>query len=533
MYRLAVSQHALQRDERVLELARRLKELFPESALNVDAGFLAASSTARLKGAAAGAAELTRYIEQGPEHPYYLSALRQRAALYDQNGQTDAALKDYLRLRSGINNPATPDAFRDWATVELRIATLLLETGQNIPAAALLEILIDRLIASSKSGDSFPQLEAEAFYRLAVAHAAANDLDKALQAFEQLREKHPLSAFAGDAALKRGAVLRQLGRDGEALEVWIAAVDSEAMTPAQRSLALRAMASIYRQAGRDGDAALTLLRASREVGPEGLNNEELLWMVRQALRDQRRDGETPDNSQALTAARSLLAVLDAENRELSDTQRAERLYLGGRVSLAGGDLDQAAETFQGVIATGKGFDLDAQLGLAEVAEARGQLDAALAEYRALMQAAETTVAAEAMLRYGLVQKQHAASLARQGNDRAAGEALNEAKRSIKKMTLLYLDSPEVQPAPQRGLVELAEVAEQLGQNDEALREYGELVKHFPDAPWGRYAAAVLADRRDRRPDDALVTLSSLDDLQLDAPLRSRVQALREQLEARR
>ncbi len=532
IYRLAVSQHALGRDERVLELARRLKDLFPDSPLNVDAGFLAASSTARLKGATAGAAELTRYIEQGPEHPYYLSALKQRAALYEQNGQLDAALNDYAVWRSEARKPERNGDPVELMRVDLRFADLALATDKRDAALAVLDVLRQSLANMATQGNPQPELEAETLYRLGTAHAAANP-SAALDAFEELQAKHPLSAFAGDAALKRGAVLRQLGRDREALEVWIDAVDSESMSPPQRALALRAMASMYRQAGRDNDAAVTLLRASREVGPEGLSNEELLWMTRQALRDQRRSDDPGVTTEALGAAKSLLGVLDTEGRGLTGPQQAERAYLGGRVALAESDLDAARQAFQGVIALGQGFDLDAQLGLAEIAEADGDYDAASAEYIALSRAPETTVAAEAMLRYGLVQRQRAASLSRQGNDRAADEALAEAKRSIKKMTLLYLDSPEVQPTPQRGLAELAEIADELDQPDDALREYDELVKHFSDTPWGRYASARIADRRDRRPDDALAMLASLDGASVDPALRRRVERFREELEARR
>ncbi|MEM1444428.1 MAG: tetratricopeptide repeat protein [Planctomycetota bacterium] len=544
LYRLAVSRHALGQDERVIAAVVRLNELFPESALLPDAAFLAASSRSRMGDAAAGVAELSRFVEAGPDGPrgaaYFLRALRQRAALYASQGRLEPAIADYRRYFEVLSETGDVNAAAElpvlWA-----YGDALQEVGRNEDALAQFAGAVTVLDEERAKGQALTRLEPEGYFRAGSAYAALGQDDEALRSFDRLIERYPLDALANEAALKRGAVLRRLGRDGDALRAWIDAADREGLAPSKRALALRAAAGVYRSAGRGGDAAVTLRRALAIAGPENLVDDELLWLAERGL-DAAGGGEpnaasdSIEAQSALNEAERLLETLDASSRRPTAVQRAHRLYLGGRLALRRGELDAATERFGRVLALGEGFDLDAQLGLAEIAEARGDLDAARNEYDGLTRAEETSVAARAMLRLGRVEASRAESLIRQGRQREAVDAQSAARRTWKRLALLYLDAEALQPTPQLALIALGELAEAIGEPAVATREYGELVEAFPDSPWGRYAAAVVAGRYEARADDALATLRGLLEGEgtpaLDASLRNKAETLRAELEGR-
>ncbi|MEM8783936.1 MAG: tetratricopeptide repeat protein [Planctomycetota bacterium] len=546
LYRLAVSRHALGQDERVLTAVARLNELFPASSLAADAAFLAASSRARLGDAAAGVAALSRFVEAGPDGPQgaatFLRALRQRAGLFASQGRLDAAIADYERYLQAVREASWNVDEAAQVTVAWAYGDVLQRAGRPADATRQYVDVVTLLERRRAEGKPLADLEPEAYFRAGAAFAVAGEDASALRSFDTLLERFPLDALADQAALKRGAVLRRLGRNAEALTAWIDAAGRENLAASQRALALRAAAGVYRSADRDDDAAVTLNRALAIAGPESLVDDELLWLAERRLDvagAAADDADAVDSlavQSALSEAERLLSTLDDASRRPTTAQRSHRLYLGGRLALRRGQLDRATEHFGRVLALSEGFDLDAQLGLAEVAEARGDLDAARSEYDALTRAEETSVAARAMLRLGHVEAQRAASLLRQGRDREAIDAQAAARRAWKRLALLYLDAEALQPTPQLALLALGELAEAMGESAVAAREYGELIDAFPESPFGRYAAAVVAGRFEGRADDASAILRGLlesDDAELLEPaLRSRARALREALEDR-
>ncbi|MEM9753562.1 MAG: tetratricopeptide repeat protein [Planctomycetota bacterium] len=544
LYRLAVSQHALGRDEPVITTVDRLSALFPESGLRTDAAFLAASSRSRMGDAQAGVAELSRFVEAGPGGQLgaeaFFRALRQRAELYAAQGRYDAAIGDFNRYFAELEGSGV--AIDDAAELAVlwRFGDTLTAAGRTDEALVPFQGGLDLLRQRRRDGRPLIEQEPEGLLRAGTALAAAGRDERALAVFEELGERHPLHPMAAEATLKRGAVLRRLGRDGEALSAWIEAAEREELSATQRGLALRAAAGVYRAAGRDEDAAVTLGRSVAVAGTESLTEDELLWLAEQRLEAA---GDTVEQASMdartkLVEAERLLAALDGPARRPTAAQRAHRLYLGGRLALRRGGLDEAVESFGRVLALSEGFDLDAQLGLAEAAERRGDLEAARAEYDALTRAEETSVAARAMLRLGHVEAARAASLARQGREREAVDARAAARRTWKRLALLYLDAEAVQPTPQRALLALAELAETMDEPAIAAREYAALAEAFPASPWGRYAAAALAGRYGERKDDASAMLRGLlaptvdgGRSAIDPGLQTRAEALQSEIES--
>ncbi|MEM9418706.1 MAG: hypothetical protein AAGA25_06555, partial [Planctomycetota bacterium] len=132
-----------------------------------------------------------------------------------------------------------------------------------------------------------------------------------------------------------------------------------------------------------------------------------------------------------------------------------------------------------------------------------------------------------------VHRQRADLLRRRGDSAGANDSLLAARASIKRMVVLYLTVDALQPLPQQGLIELAEIADELGEPDVVVKELNELVRAFPDSPYAEYGRALLDQKQRQRPDDALVRLNRIDLESLDATLRSWVEAKRSELEAMR
>ncbi len=186
-----------------------------------------------------------------------------------------------------------------------------------------------------------------------------------------------------------------------------------------------------------------------------------------------------------------------------------------------------------MVALGEGFDLEARLYLARTEAARGNLDAALMELSDLMSARDSRVQAEAMYEAGRVHRQRADLLQRRGNEAGARQQLTAARASFKRMVLLYLTVDELRPLPQRGLIQLAEVAESLGEPAARDKELDELVRAFPDSSYAEYGRAIMDQTQRQRPDDALVRLQRMDLNTLDPELRDWVTIKIGQLEAMR
>ena len=122
---------------------------------------------------------------------------------------------------------------------------------------------------------------------------------------------------------------------------------------------------------------------------------------------------------------------------------------------------------------------------------------------------------------------------RRGDAAAAQDALIAARAPIKRMVLLYLTVDTLRPLQERGLIELSEIAELLGEPAAAEKELEELVRAFGDSPYAQYARALLSFNHKNRPDDALARLQRLDPAALDPVLRGWVAEKIKQIEALR
>ena len=519
LYKLAVGQYELTRYDDMARTVAQLEREYPRSPQQIDASFLLASADANQGRAEAGVARLKSFIDDGPDNPYFAQALLRRAALLTQDQQYAPAAEDLSRYLDTAGPEADP-------AVRLRLVDLQHRLGEYDAAINT----AGQVLADPRSQQS-PAVAQEAWYRLGEAQTRAGKYRQALASFDTLQQEHPINPYRHAVDLRRGLLLQQLGRTDEAMAVLIESGNDDRLPTPQRVAALRIIASHLRSQQRDDDAALTLRRIEEIAGLESLDADELLWLARQELATDQPDG-------AREALRTLAAVdaaspQDAPDDEALGQREAELRFLRGRAHLLLGQLDEAYRNFFGVVALGRGLDLEARLYLARTETARGNLDAALMELSDLQGAADSRVQAEALYEKGLVHRQRAQLLTRRGDAAGAAEQYAQARGALKRMVLLYLTVDALRPLPARGLVQLAEIAQTLDEPEARDKELNELIRAFPDSPYTQFGRALLDQYARQRPDDALVRLQRLEPDPLDPVLQRWVDEKIAALEAMR
>ena len=508
LYKLAVNQFELARYDDMATTVAHLERAFPRSEQQIDASFLLASADAKRGDAASGVVRLNAFVEAGPDSPYYLQALLRRAALYESEN-ADAAARDDLQAWLKASGKPLNEA----SGPALRLIGLYHRLGDYDAAAKLAGELIEAKPAAAA--------EQEALFRRGEALTRTGALREALATYDKLQEDHPINPHRESVELRRGLLLGKLGQKDASLATLTAAAENERLPLAQRGAALRVIASQQRDAGRADAAAATLEQIEKLQGLASLATADVLWLA----------GHQVDRGEADAALRTL-AIFAEPGRKLSGPDESQHLYVAGRAQLASGDLDAAYRSFFGVVALGQGYDVPARLELARVAAARGDLDAALVELSDLTRSEDALTAARALYETGRVYRMRAEQRSAAGDAAGAAKALTEARSPMKRMVVLYLTADAVQPLPQAGLVELAEIAEAMGDTDGAARERDELTRRFADTPHGRYAAAMRAWHERDRPDDALAALTRLRAAgSLPEDLGPRVDAAIQRLEA--
>lgn len=499
LYKLAASQFELGQYDAMRQSVDRLNRLYPESALLADAAFLVAASEAKTGDPARGAAMLTELIEAGDQNPYYRQALLRRAQVYESANQIRPAAADYLAF---IRTAAAPSSEVDAAA--LRLIDLGQRTGQHDLAINVAQQMLERPRLN-------PLVEQEAMYRLGMAQLAADQTEPALKTLDGLQKKHLIHPWHAPTDYYRGVLRMSLGDADGATPLLEAAAGNNTLDPALRIGALRLMAIRQREANRPNDAAASFEQLA-QLGT--LDTEERLWLARYRL-------ENNDPAGAIQ-------LLDVPSRPLLPDDQARAMFLIGRAQLAQDQLDAAAQTFSQIIANGQGRVDDARLALARVLTGQGHYARALAELNGLISDEDSRIAAEALFNAAKVHRLIAADRWRKGDRAGADESRREAQRLLKRMVLLY-PLKELEPLPQLGYVELADLAAELGETKAVAVELDELIAKYPEGPYAVYAKAVkLADSQKRG--DALALLKTLDDQSMDPRLRQRVTRLIELLE---
>ncbi|MEM7626035.1 MAG: tetratricopeptide repeat protein [Planctomycetota bacterium] len=512
LYKLAVSQFELARYTDMAKTVDTLEGRYPGVPQQIDASFLLASADAKQGRAAEGVVRLNAFIDDGSDNPYFAQALLRRAALYEQSGELSAASDDLIRY---LNN--TGVAWSASPTVALRYADISHRLGNYEQVINTTQMLL-------RAGDApvSPAATQEALYRLGEAQTRGEQFREALATFDKLQQDHPINPYRHAVDLRRGLLLSKLGRPEESMAVLIAAADDPQLPSPQRVAALRIIAAQLRDDGRADDAATVLRRMENLAGLNTLSDNELLWL-----------GDYEVQRDAPAAAIKTLAIFDDQTRKLQGVAESELLLTRGRAHFMLDDLENAHRSFFGVVALGRGFDLEARLFLARTEIARGNLDAALIELSDLTKADDGRIVAEALYEAGRAHRARATLLQRRGDAAGAAAQRRESRASIKRMVVLYLTVDALYPLQPQGLIALAEIAEALDEPEARDKELGELIRAFPDSPYADYAKALSDQLKRNRSDDALARLQRIDRDALDTVLRRWVDQKIAELEALR
>lgn len=501
LYKLAVSQFELGRLDATRQTLEKLLRDFPDTTFAPDAAYLLATADAKSGDAAGGAARLTALIDGRQGDPYYGAALLRRARLYEQQGKKAAAAEDYEQYVEAARSSG--DVGREQQTAALRLVALLTELGEVDRAAQAAETLL------AQTGLR-PDTQQEAMFRLALLRVKQGQAEEALALLDRLGQQYPVHRYRGEAAYYRGLVLMSMGRGDEAEAALAQAGAWEGLDLAMRVNALRLVGMRQRESGRAGDAVATLHEIERLAGVQSLQDGDLVWLARQAL-------EAGDAQASLAYARRV-----GEGRSGSTPEhRAEAQYLAGLAAAALGRHDEALQSFQHVVAMGRGFEPQARLAAAQSMAAAGRVDEALAEYAGLMNTEASAVAAEAHYQRAKLLRERAQQRLRVDDPRGATLANEEARRVLKRLVLLY-PHEELRPLPELAYIELAEVSQSLNEPEQTRAAHRELLAKWPSGDWADYAKAMLAAEQGRL-GEAVALLRGLRDVP-DDRLRQRVEA---------
>jgi len=499
--KLARSHLALEQYDQARAAASRLGQDFDGTEHVAEARLLLARIAAREERYREAVNQLTPLIEGGRETPGHARAVRRRARLYAEAGETEAAAADYERYLA-VAEADSPRLRR----AMLRLIQLYQEQ-QSYEAAA---DLADRLLAKEELA---PEVEQEGLYRQALARIRLGNLEQALASLARLAERHPLSPYAGEAAYYRGLALMSLDRSEDAVEHLRKAADRDDLAQSQRIEALRLLAVHHREAGETAPAAENLTRLEKLAGRDELKSDELLWLGRHRV-----EREEPERGLGC------LAPLVRDERAVERSQQAEAAFFAGLAHRQLGKAENAIARFEQVVALGAGFDLRARLELARTLADQGERDRALSQLNGLIDAGQTRIAAQALLESARLHREQAQHHDRRSNPDRAQEARDEARKLLTRLLLLY-DFEKLEPLPQRARLELMALAE--AQEDREARQ--EQLEHLSqrDGPYGDYARALLTLNEDG-PTAAAKRLRELAEQDLPEGLADRV---RERIDA--
>ncbi|QQE12937.1 tetratricopeptide repeat protein [Planctomycetota bacterium] len=526
LYRLAVSQFELGWMGEMKATVARLQAGYKESELLADAMFLIAVAEAERGDVTAGAAKLTEMIDKGESHPYYHQAVLRRARLYEQNGAIEAAAEDYKRyVQIGkLDNPAVMRAALQYVDLKYQLGDY---AEAETVTQSMLELRYDADPGEQPTGLE-PGIEQEAMFRLMLAQIKLNQHNNALKTLDELESKYPLHAYRTYGTYYRGLLLMSSGNKVEAIEPLQKAAGFVTLPTELRINALRLLGVYYRQL-EEGDQTEDVFAQMEDLGGKNnLQEDELLWLAERLSIDAHDEAEK--YARAIGYLDLLIGWGEANEEAVSGGAMARALYIRGQLQRQEGELEAAKESFEYVIALGKGYDLDSRIELAAVIGEMGDLPKALAELKDMRSSEASHIAAKALLESARICRKIAQKQMLDDQSISAKKTRHEAVMLLKRIILIY-PYQELSPLPQQAYLELASIENVMGNNEGELELIAEMSEKYPDSEYATYAKALLAERMGKL-GDAEVYVSRLENTQ-DLYLENRIKLLAGRLGAQR
>jgi len=507
LYRMAESQFALSEFDAMGTTLTRLAKEYDKSPYNASGDYLLAQADLKRSRPTEAAARLTAIISKGAEHPYYTTALLERAQLYTSGNQLEPAAADY---ETYIKLTEAPDSKLQGKLESIaKLTDLYYRLGKSDKASELTQ----KLLATPNLP---PLLEQEAMFRQALLLIQSEKLAEGGAMLESLTKKHPQNAFIGQIHYYRGLLAMNDGKVEEAGKELEAAVTDAKLPSELKANSLLLISMRQREKGEDDKAAESLGELEKIITLERMRDNDLMWLGRYYIVKEPR-----------SVFKYVTPLIDGK-RKVTDAQKTEALFVVGQGLRAIKKLDLAIQSFKEVEALGQGYGLLARLEVARTQAEAGKLSDSIESYRGLMIAQDAGIASTAMLESAQIQRQLAVNLKAAGDTEGADRANQEAYQLLFRLTVLYT-VPELSPTPELAHLERAELAAVIGKPDDSATSLKELRERFPEGPYAAYAAA-LAMIEKKETTEAATQLRKLRQQKLDNRLAARVHAKLRELE---
>ncbi len=507
LYRMAESQFALSEFDAMGATIARLAREHDKSPYNASGDYLLAQADLKRARPTEAAARLTSIITKGAAHPYYTTALLERAQLYAGGNQLEPAAADY---ETYIKLTEAPDSKLTGRLESLaKLTDLYYRMSKYTEAGELTQ----KLLASPNLP---PLLEQEAMFRQALLLMQGEKFSDGAAMLEALSKKHPQNAFIGQIHYYRGLLAMGDGKVDDAARELEAAIGDAKLPADLKANSLLLISMRQREKGEDDQAAATLGELEKVITLDRMRDIDLMWLGRYYIVKEPR-----------SVFKYVTPLIDGK-RKVGDAQKTEALFVVGQGLRAIKKLDLAIQSFKEVEALGQGYGLLARLEVARTQAEAGKLSDSIESYRGLMIAQDAGIASTAMLESAQIQKQLALNLKAAGDTEGADRANQDAYQLLFRLTVLYA-VPELSPTPELAHLERAELAVILGKAEDGATSLKELRERFPEGPYASYAAALqLIGKKETA--EAATLLRKLRQQKLDHRLAARVHAKLRELE---
>ena len=213
----------------------------------------------------------------------------------------------------------------------------------------------------------------------------------------------------------------------------------------QKAESLTLIAGLYRKTNRPDEALRAYQQLRNAIPLTDIEPNTALWVGRALISQSQHQAALP--------------WLNAVNNR-PDTQQptpatlSESLFLTAQTQLHLQQNQQAAQTYQRLLATGGSYGDRGRLGLARALAATGNTEEAEGEYDGLVHNEASDIAAPALLESSLIKLNLAQRYTAAGDTTAAERLTFEAARRLHRVTILY-DVPQLQSTVIHSFIALA------------------------------------------------------------------------------
>ncbi len=451
-------------------------EDFPDSSKANAVLMLKVQAKLKARDVSGAAAVLTTLIDQQPPAPVTdrLEALKRRAELYEAAGNPKAGADDYgawgklaaTAPKGTLLDPTEP------SRMSLRQADLLTQLNKNAEAVEVLTGVV-------ASTDTDAVVDQEARFLLALCQGRLDRPQEAADTLSALLAKHPQARRMTEIRYNRGLFLMTAEKPDEALADLVYAGNAADLPKLQRLEAMRLAGLRFRQMDKKEEAGQAL-KALMQLGE--LKPDEALWLAKLSI----------EKGQGKEAVAILDPFVKREGKALAEIEtRAEAQYVSGIAKRVAGDLEGSIALLTAVLNSEAtpNLKLEARLELARSLADRGRTAEAIKQYEQLISAKPSHIAATAAFDCATLYR----AMAR-GRGAATGvneaESLKQSEKLFKRVVLLY-SFPQLSPLPERAWLELADLAQEQGRVDEAVKSYQSLADKYGNSPFGVYGKAMV------------------------------------------